>query len=519
MPAQLHVVFGVSNLGSTSDTSTHGFLSMIRKLQLTKVHHPVELTYDGDGLRIEGDFNAAKRGKPSYTCFCIPLPPPKRADPLLLPIQNTNILRVCYNERLKMVEIHALIPMQHDKEDSLLELYKFMYSLSDNNEEEAKQFCKDLMHDVYKDMKPEKRLKVIVNPAGGQGKAKDIFEFGVKPVFEAANCEMDIQYTEHQGHALQIAKDLDINRYDAIVTVSGDGIIHEVINGFLQRPDARQAIKNVPLGLIPGGTSNSLSICLLDYVRGYDPVYSALQVIKGQNLALDLCSVTYADHRYFSFLSQNHGITAYADLATEHLRWMGDTRNIIGLMQQIFARQSYPVEVALQIEESNKERIKSKYRDALVHPVRPPLNELDGPVVDTIPPLSEPVPEDWTVINDDLVFFLTSKVPSVARDMLTHPCALPNDGLIDALFVRGHPSIAKQMEIFKKIEHGQHIDSPLVEYYKVKAFRFTPKAPAGKKAYTVIDGENAPNQPFQVQVHSRLGCVLSLYPTFKNSNI
>jgi sphingosine kinase len=88
--------------------------------------------------------------------------------------------------------------------------------------------------------------------------------------------------TEHQGHAIQIVKDLDKEAFDAIVTVSGDGVIHDVINGFMQRPDARDAMRRVSLGIIPGGTGNSLSISLLGEKRGFDPVYTALQVIKGK---------------------------------------------------------------------------------------------------------------------------------------------------------------------------------------------------------------------------------------------
>lgn len=88
--------------------------------------------------------------------------------------------------------------------------------------------------------------------------------------------------TEHHNHALEIAKSLPIESYDAIVTVSGDGLAHEVINGFLQRPDARKAIKKVPLGVIPAGTSNSLSISLAGEKLGFDPAYSALQIIKGK---------------------------------------------------------------------------------------------------------------------------------------------------------------------------------------------------------------------------------------------
>ncbi|CAO3613162.1 unnamed protein product [Cunninghamella echinulata] len=59
---------------------------MVYTIKVTKVHHPVELTYDGEGLRIDGDFNAQKKAKPKYTCGCIPLPPTK------LPIQPYYLL-------------------------------------------------------------------------------------------------------------------------------------------------------------------------------------------------------------------------------------------------------------------------------------------------------------------------------------------------------------------------------------------------------------------------------------------
>jgi hypothetical protein len=36
---------------------------MIRSLKVNKVNHPVSLSFDEEGLRIEGDFNAAKNCK------------------------------------------------------------------------------------------------------------------------------------------------------------------------------------------------------------------------------------------------------------------------------------------------------------------------------------------------------------------------------------------------------------------------------------------------------------------------
>jgi diacylglycerol kinase family enzyme len=57
--------------------------------------------------------------------------------------------------------------------------------------------------------------------------------------------------TEYSSHAKDIIKDLDLKSYDAIVTVSGDGIIHEVINGLLSRSDALEI--DIPIGVIPSG--------------------------------------------------------------------------------------------------------------------------------------------------------------------------------------------------------------------------------------------------------------------------
>lgn len=46
-----------------------------------------------------------------------------------------------------------------------------------------------------------KRIKVLINPFGGQGKAKTIYERQVKPVFEAAKCFMDVQ-CQYEFHML-----------------------------------------------------------------------------------------------------------------------------------------------------------------------------------------------------------------------------------------------------------------------------------------------------------------------------
>lgn len=101
----------------------------------------------------------------------------------------------------------------------------------------------------------------------------------VEPIFRAAGCQLHITRrqdilrpvlhlssslfvdTTHHGHAHDIAKDLATN-YDAVVAVSGDGLVHEVLNGFAEHADPIKAF-SIPVAPIPTGSGNGLSLNLL----------------------------------------------------------------------------------------------------------------------------------------------------------------------------------------------------------------------------------------------------------------
>ena len=58
--------------------------------------------------------------------------------------------------------------------------------------------------------------------------------------------------TTHALHATEIGREMDLTAYDGAVTVSGDGLLHELINGLLDRDDWRDAV-NMPIALVPAG--------------------------------------------------------------------------------------------------------------------------------------------------------------------------------------------------------------------------------------------------------------------------
>ena len=90
--------------------------------------------------------------------------------------------------------------------------------------------------------------------------------------------------TERRNHAKEIVTSLGPGEYQGIISVSGDGLIHEIINGIMCRPDREEFLKFVTLGIIPAGTSNGLFVSMTDQLKETgDPVHvAAFLIAKGR---------------------------------------------------------------------------------------------------------------------------------------------------------------------------------------------------------------------------------------------
>ncbi|XP_019628153.1 PREDICTED: sphingosine kinase 2-like [Branchiostoma belcheri] len=234
---------------------------------------------------------------------------------------------------------------------------------------------------------PSPRLLILINPFGGQGKAQQIFRERVVSMLGEADISFNMVVTERSGHAHDLMRDLDVSEWNGVVVVSGDGLIYEVINGLMDRPDWEEAIK-MPIGLIPGGTGNALC-CSVNYLLD-EPFESADQVlhstfvlcksvVSGSSYPMDLVSVQTQSSRIFSFLHISWGFISDIDIGSEKYRYLGDARFIVGLMQRLFDLRKYPGHVSYlpvkgvdgralvhQITEKRKQR--EKLKQSLPHP-------------------------------------------------------------------------------------------------------------------------------------------------------
>lgn len=115
----------------------------------------------------------------------------------------------------------------------------------------------------------EERLLVIINPVSGRKKALEIYEKTVVPIFDQACVSYDSLVTTHARHAEERMKQqppsgdlVDLSEYTGIVSIGGDGVVHEIMQGIHNRPDGRDLLQRLKLGMIGAGSSNGLSTSL-----------------------------------------------------------------------------------------------------------------------------------------------------------------------------------------------------------------------------------------------------------------
>ena len=120
--------------------------------------------------------------------------------------------------------------------------------------------------------------------------------------------------TKYAGHAKEYASTADLTEYDALVTMSGDGLLHEVLNGVMARADWQQVISTKQLGIIPCGSGNGMTKTL--GIR--DVLVATITVVKGHSAPLDLISLRQPGApSLFGHLLAVWGLIADVDIESE----------------------------------------------------------------------------------------------------------------------------------------------------------------------------------------------------------
>jgi len=128
---------------------------------------------------------------------------------------------------------------------------------------QREQICEQAMaigdEPLYRGQNPTK-VYMIVNSTAGKG-ANGKVEEDVRPVVHLSAMVSYTKRTTYAGEAKDSIAELDLDEYDGICVVGGDGLLQEVVTGLMRRPD-REAVEQFPIGFIPIGTAGIMGSAL-----------------------------------------------------------------------------------------------------------------------------------------------------------------------------------------------------------------------------------------------------------------
>ncbi|TVU38410.1 hypothetical protein EJB05_11778 [Eragrostis curvula] len=317
----------------------------------------------------------------------------------------------------------------------------------------------DALRDRLASFGRPKRLFIIVNPFGGKRSGRSIFQTEVLPLIEAAGILYTMQETKHRLHGQEISHSLDLRKYDGIICVSGDGVMVEVVNGLLQREDWETAIKVLEM--------------------------------EWHNLYCTRLGKT----RFFSVLMLTWGLVADVDIESEKYRWMGSARLEFYFLLRVLNLRRYngrvlfvpapgyenvgdPVEASTSCE-SNGSNAGVDEAEA---------NGSKGETCGYPGPSMEESDLHWRSLNGPFVSVWLGNVPFASEDAMAAPKAEFSDGYLDAAIIRDCPRW-DVLGLMFQMKDGAYIESPHVEYFKVKAIRIEPGLRVGSGKGGIIDSD------------------------------
>ncbi|XP_068097181.1 sphingosine kinase 2 [Hyperolius riggenbachi] len=202
--------------------------------------------------------------------------------------------------------------------------------------------------EITQELQPRsRRFLLLLNPCGGRGNALQQCHTHILPIISEADISYNLIQTERQNHARELVQSINLEEWDGIVVISGDGLLFEVINGLMERPDWEDAMR-MPIGILPCGSGNALAAAV-NFHAGFEQAMGSelllnciLLLCRGTVTPMDLVSVTTCSGtRCFSFLSIAWGFISDVDIESEKYRHMGSARFTVGTMVRVASLRTY----------------------------------------------------------------------------------------------------------------------------------------------------------------------------------
>ncbi|CAL0310992.1 unnamed protein product [Lupinus luteus] len=449
-----------------------------------------------------------------------------------------------------------------------------------------------------------RNLLVFVHPRSGKGTGCRTWET-VAPIFLRAKVETKVIVTERAGQAFEVMSSItnkELNSYDGVVAVGGDGFFNEILNGFLSPrlkapnpptppdfvhlvkdnsdslvPDENETIAETsndsedqfPLvstleqsgsrisyscsedtdpefpvpnerfrfGIIPAGSTDAIVICT---TGARDPVTSALQVVLGKRVHLDIAQVVRWKttpmsevEPYVRYAASFSGYGFYGDVITESekYRWMGPKRYDYAGTMVFLRHRSYEAEIAYLDVQSDETNLTSKRNRqgsllrSLGAPHKPEryICRVNCIVCNERPDLATAGVSGLTPhLYSEKIRWVKSKGRFLSVGAAVISCrnekapdglvadAHLSDGFLHLILIRDCPHASYLWHLTQLTRRGgSPLNFKFVEHHKTPAFTFTS---SGTESVWNLDGEIFQAHKLSAQVFRGLVCMFASGP-------
>lgn len=284
-------------------------------------------------------------------------------------------------------------------------------------------------------------ILLIYNPNAGNGDFNGLLDFTIA-TFQKTGANLDIYRTRRQEDFYTFLEKDDCRRYESILVAGGDGSISLALNAMMAQN------VQVPLGIIPAGTSNDFA----HYLN--IPMDLKEAVLKLGKMRSKWIDVGKANDRYF--------INVCAGGLIANVAYTVDAE-----AKDLWGKAAYYAWGFRQATRNKSFRL---------------LVEVDG----------QPYEEDYAL-------FLIMNGANAGGFRKLGIRASAEDGRLDFVGIRSM-ALIDLPRVFSKILMGEHIDDPQVRYLTGEHFEITYLSGDEGTRLTGIDGEEGPAYPLTVDV-------------------
>ncbi|KAH3767619.1 beta-D-xylosidase 2 [Pelomyxa schiedti] len=403
---------------------------------------------------------------------------------------------------------------------------------------------------------------IFINPISGTKTALNLFTTHCEPLLTASGHTFEKVVTSKAGHAYSLVKSMPVDRYGGVITVGGDGMLSEVINGIMDRSDWKIALQRTPVGVIPAGTGNGLAMSL--YGSKSIPC-ATCHIIRKKVQYIDLFLSTQPQFKLhmWGLVSCQWGLIADIDFESEKIRFLGGMRETIWGVWKVVFNPTYRGRITFQPCSTPEWKTtpckrdcplcasnSSSLHDPEVHPPSPtpplaaasslhledtdksaspsPASTISSWITQRTPldwtndiptlyhelfpdpfhKIGQDPPPGWEVHEGSFSLVLLCKIPHMMTDLLCAPYAHLGDGHMDLLWLPA--DAASRFRVTTCLiglgATGDHATKPGMQYYKARGFTLEPLEPTGLLG---VDGELVPFGPIQFRIASKI------FPVFR----